>query len=451
LNIDDVLAKKISVGVTGFSRAGKTVFIGSLTHALLTSDAWLTRRGQGPLAQFDPFEREQFRFAQIRDDLYPDLPQFPFRKVRDALIAKHPHWPEPTEGISRLVLDIEYRSKSKLRNTKRIQLEIVDYPGEWLMDFPMLNQTYSEWSERMLTLAQKGSRKQWSGVYFQELGEIKNQEEFDEEVAGRLSDTWTKYLQQAADNGYALNQPGRLLRPDAMRHSPILRLIPLPEELRRLSFGKKMEKRYEEYKKKVIKPFYRDHFAKMDRQIVLVDLLRSIQLGQEVFDEHIAALSETLQTFKYGKGGIVSWLGGSKTTHVLFSPTKADHVVRGDRVNLEQVVRRIIRLIDPNNELGKALHYDVISLASIRATQDRRTKKPPVREILYGIPEGETTADAYDPGGLPLDFPLDWSALQFEFYKFLPLPELMPDSLYEGFPSIHIGKVLNFLIGEDFK
>lgn len=445
------MAKKIRIGVTGFSRAGKTVFIGSLTHALLTSDAWLTRRGQGPLAQFDPFEQDKFRFAQIRDDINPDLPQFPFRKVRDALIAKQPHWPEPTEGISRLVVDMEYRSKSKLRNIKRIQLELVDYPGEWLIDFPMLNQTYAEWSDRMLTLARKGSRKQWSQSYFEELNAFKDNKEFDEDVAGQLADIWTQYLRTAADQGFTLNQPGRLLRPDTMRHSPVLRLIPLPEEQRKSSFGKKMDKRYEEYKKKVIKPFYKDHFAKMDRQIVLIDLLRSLQLGQEVFDEHITALSETLQTFRYGKGGLASFLGGSKTTHVLFSPTKADHVVRGDRANLEQVIRKILRFIDPNNELGKALKHEVIALASICATQDRRTKKAPIREILYGIPEGETTADSYDPGGLPLDFPMDWSELQFEFYKFLPLPELMPDPLYEGFPSIHIGKALNFLVGEDFK
>ena len=165
--LDDLWARKITLGVTGFSRAGKTVFIGALTQALLTSDAWLKRRGQGPLAGFDPFEREQFRSAQIRDDVHLDMPQFPFRKVRDCLIGENARWPEPTEGISNLVLDIEYRSNTWLKGIKHIQLEIVDYPGEWLIDLPMLNQSYSEWSERMLNLAHKGVRNSWSKDYFE--------------------------------------------------------------------------------------------------------------------------------------------------------------------------------------------------------------------------------------------------------------------------------------------
>jgi predicted YcjX-like family ATPase len=56
-HLDSLMTKKITLGVTGFSRAGKTVFIGSLAQALLTSDSWVVRRGQGPLAQFGAFER----------------------------------------------------------------------------------------------------------------------------------------------------------------------------------------------------------------------------------------------------------------------------------------------------------------------------------------------------------------------------------------------------------
>ena len=34
-----------------------------------------------------------------------------------------------------------------------------------------------------------------------------------------------------------------------------------------------MERRYEAYKTHVVRPFFRDHFARLDRQIVLVDAL----------------------------------------------------------------------------------------------------------------------------------------------------------------------------------
>ncbi|NHW59792.1 YcjX family protein, partial [Escherichia coli] len=33
--------------------------------------------------------------------------------------------------------------------TSSLYLEIVDYPGEWLLDLPMLEQDYFEWSEQI--------------------------------------------------------------------------------------------------------------------------------------------------------------------------------------------------------------------------------------------------------------------------------------------------------------
>ena len=446
---EGLTAKKITLGVTGFSRAGKTVFIGALAQALLTADAWAQRRGQGPLASFAPFENGRFRSAQIRDDIHSDLPQFPFRKVRDSLVGRDARWPEPTEGISRLVLDLDCRSKGWIKKSRRIQLELVDYPGEWLVDLPMLGQGYQEWSERMLTLARKGVRSAWSISYFNELDKIAAGQKFDEEIVSRLADAWGDYLQKAAAHGLTLNQPGRLLRPGTIRHSPVLRLAPLSAAQCQGPLGKGLAKRFEEYKRKVIKPFYNEHFAKMDRQIVLVDVLRSIQLGEAVFDEMLQALGQTLRSFRYGKNSLLSWLGRARTTHVLFVATKADHVTRGDRANLEQMLRRMLFHVDDQGHLrSSAAHYDVLALASIKATEDWMTKTPPKREILYGRPKGEDSKGQWDPGALPLDMPPHWSEVHFQFLEFLPAS--MPDAVFEGFPTINLGKALDFLIGEEF-
>jgi uncharacterized protein len=40
-----------------------------------------------------------------------------------------------------------------------------------------------------------------------------------------------------------------------------------------------LERRYEAYKDIVVRPFFRDHFARLDRQIVLVDTLRALNAG----------------------------------------------------------------------------------------------------------------------------------------------------------------------------
>ena len=54
-----------------------------------------------------------------------------------------------------------------------------------------------------------------------------------------------------------------------------------------------MEHRYEAYKKLVVKPFFRDHFARIDRQIVLVDALQALNAGggavADLQDAHTAA------------------------------------------------------------------------------------------------------------------------------------------------------------------
>ena len=81
---------------------------------------------------------------------------------------------------------------------------------------------------------------------------------------------------QARDATYALSTlpPGRFLMPGDLEGSPALTFAPLPldgEEIAPGSLAAMMERRYEAYKTHVARPFFRDHFARLDRQIVLVD------------------------------------------------------------------------------------------------------------------------------------------------------------------------------------
>jgi predicted YcjX-like family ATPase len=40
-----------------------------------------------------------------------------------------------------------------------------------------------------------------------------------------------------------------------------------------------MERRYEAYKTHVVKPFFREHIARLDRQIVLIDAMQALNAG----------------------------------------------------------------------------------------------------------------------------------------------------------------------------
>ncbi|HHQ69236.1 MAG TPA: hypothetical protein ENM98_02865, partial [Halothiobacillaceae bacterium] len=234
-SLNQLATKRVTIGVTGFARSGKTVFIGALAQALLTANAWHARRGQGPLAGFGPFERRRLRSARIRDDLHPTLPQFPFRLVRDALISRSAHWPEPTEGISRLVLELDALPESGWRRwlkqnhigSSRLQIELVDYPGEWLVDLSMLEQSYEQWSRQMLAQSQTPLRNHLSQIYREQLSNLT--QAGDEETVANLAEHWVDYLQRAAAANLPLNQPGRALRPGNLKHSPVLRFAPVPE------------------------------------------------------------------------------------------------------------------------------------------------------------------------------------------------------------------------------
>ncbi|MDR3662464.1 MAG: YcjX family protein, partial [Mycobacterium sp.] len=117
---DHLLNPTVRLGVTGLSRAGKTVFITALVHGLL--------RG-GRLPVFDAFATG--RIARARLDPQPDdaVPRFAYEDhLRTVVEARQ--WPQSTVDISELRLVIEYQRLNGADRT--LTLDIVDYPGEWL-------------------------------------------------------------------------------------------------------------------------------------------------------------------------------------------------------------------------------------------------------------------------------------------------------------------------------
>ena len=64
----------------------------------------------------------------------------------------------PRTRISELRLIVEYES---LRGAARtLTLDIVDYPGEWLLDLPLLTKSYEQWAAESLALSRQAPRAQ---------------------------------------------------------------------------------------------------------------------------------------------------------------------------------------------------------------------------------------------------------------------------------------------------
>jgi predicted YcjX-like family ATPase len=130
-------------------------------------------------------------------------------------------------------------------------------------------------------------------------------------VVERLSDLFKAYLREARSDQYAISTlpPGRFLMPGDLAGSPALTFAPLDAggngSFPRGSLWTMMERRYEAYKSHVVRPFFRDHFARLDRQIVLIDVLTALNGGQPAVADLERAMTEILECFGPGQQLVV--------------------------------------------------------------------------------------------------------------------------------------------------
>src|ERR1700743_2896063 len=136
----------VRLGVTGLSRAGKTVFITALIHGLT--------RG-GPFPAFEALNSGRIARAQLAPQPDDAVPRFDYENHLRTLIEER-RWPNSTVDISELRLVIDYQRHNGA--DRSLTLDIVDYPGEWLLDLPLLNKSYEEWSRESLALSRGSAR-----------------------------------------------------------------------------------------------------------------------------------------------------------------------------------------------------------------------------------------------------------------------------------------------------
>jgi uncharacterized protein len=456
----------VRLGVTGLSRAGKTVFITALVHGL-------TRGGRFPV--FEPYATG--RIARARLEPQPDdaVPRFDYENhVRTLIEARG--WPSSTVDISELRLVIDYQRQNGADRT--LTLDIVDYPGEWLLDLPLLNKDFAQWSRESLALSREGPRAKLAGAWHAHLATLDAAGREDEQAALAAAKLFTDYLRACRDERFAMSllPPGRFLMPGNLKGSPALTFAPLelpaegsaPEG----SLWAMMARRYEAYKDVVVRPFFRDHFARLDRQIVLVDALAAFNSGPDALRDLEAALKGILDCFRIGRGTLLSHLFRPRIDRILFAATKADHLHHSSHDRLEAVLRRTVASAAARAEhTGAAI--DVVALAAVRATREAtvargRDKLP----SLLGTPAPGEIADgeAFDgltevatfPGDLPENpeqlFAGDGAfkglssasadKSDYRFLRFRPPQLERCDGGEPALPHIRLDRALQFLIGD---
>src|ERR1700760_4809719 len=212
----------VRLGVTGLSRAGKTVFITALVHGLI-------RGGRFPV--FEAFDSGRIAQAHLSPQPDDGVPRFTYEGHLRALVEER-RWPSSTVDISELRLVIDYQRPNGADRT--LTLDIVDYPGEWLLDLPLLNKTYGQWARESLALSREGPRAELAAAWHAHLATLSSEDHEDEQAALTEARLFTDYLRACRDERFAMSllPPGRFLMPGSLAGSPALTFAPLdlPDE-----------------------------------------------------------------------------------------------------------------------------------------------------------------------------------------------------------------------------
>jgi uncharacterized protein len=446
----------LRLGVTGLSRSGKTVFITALVNALLKG---------ARLPMFEAFARGRITRCYLEPQPDDDLPRFAYEENLGILTATERHWPEGTRRISQLRLTIEYEPQGLIaRNLHggKLHLDIIDYPGEWLLDLPLMHQTWAQWSETTLAAARKEPRASHAKEWLAHLAKQDANAPTDELAAVESSKLFTSYLSRCRQSDVSLSTlpPGRFLMPGDMAGSPLLSFAPLDvksdSEIVAGSMAALMARRYDSYVSKIVKPFFFGHFARLDRQIVLVDTLSALNAGPAAVNDLRHALADVMSCFRLGANSIVSQLFGKRVERVLFAATKADLLNHADHDKLENILRVLVSDASSRADDTGTIH-DVAALAAIRATREATVKsKGEELGCIAGTPEnGEVIGTTHFDGSkeaaiFPGDLPEDPQAAmdgrlagKIHFTRFRP-----PLRVDDSFPHIRLDRAIEFLLGD---
>lgn len=101
--------------------------------------------------------------------------------------------------------------------------------------------------------------------------------------------------------------------------------------------------RFNYYCEKVVKGFYKNHFLRFDRQIVLVDCLQPLNSGPQAFNDMRLALTQLMQSFHYGQRTLFRRLFSPVIDKLLFAATKADHVTVDQHANMVSLLQQLIQ------------------------------------------------------------------------------------------------------------
>ncbi len=439
-----LMDRRICVGVTGLSGAGKSTLLTSLIYQL-------SHPQKAQLPGFAPALNGDLLGAEIKPALDSGLPVFDYESCLNALMSNPPRWPKSTRDVSAMELHIHLRRHRRFRGNghKTLILELRDYPGEWLMDLPMMRMDFRDWCRHQAHIIGGDTRAGLAPELLQRLAALSPQAEAKE---SELTALWRDYRQFLLDcrgeRKLSYLQPGRALLDDEdYRVLPLLDLRGFSaDELRQLpekSNYQVLRRHYETYVHDRVAPFLDSHFKHLDRQLVLVDMIGTLFAGEQALEDMRLAFTHIADTFRYGDSGLLSKLWRPKVNRLLFAATKVDQVLAADHDALRQLLgQQLQQTFTGARHRGLPIFSEAIAAVRCSREDQRNGRRMLVGHDLNGRYLGFENAEISshlpsEEGG--------WS-----HYTGAAPPQLRPPQGMDAgsIPHIRVDALLNLLLGD---
>jgi predicted YcjX-like family ATPase len=427
--------RTVRIGVTGLARAGKTALLTSLAANLLAAGAGIATLP----ALAARLDGRRFRVA-LAPTGSDGLPRFDHAAHLAALAADPPRWPARTEAVSLLALDLEigWSGLASSLPARHIRLEFLDYPGEWLLDLPLLAQDFPSWSSGTLRrLEGRAAAEQFLAF----VRGLPANAPADEALATAGYRLYAEALGALRAAGLSLLQPGKFLMPAPGPPPPWQAFFPTTAGG---GLAGLLRERYERYRAQVRADLVAPSFGAVERLVVVADLLSALHAGPDAFADAAASLRAVAQALRW-QSAVPAWLAAlapflfGGIGRVAFAASKSDHVADRQRGNLAALVGSLTDAPDVTSRS--------FAVASVRCTEDVvwTLDGHPVSAVR-GRVAGEARAGKSYPGEVP-DRP---PGPEFWTHPFLALPDFEPMRLTlggrGGVPHIGLDLLLAFLL-----
>lgn len=448
------------IAITGLSKAGKTVFLVSLISNLLAMARGVNGQRWNTLPRLtekllDKEGKSRLLGIDIEQTGAQRIARFDYEGLRDRLAdGDAPGWPPSTsrQALITLRLQLEPRTLlgrgAALLGSRQVRLELLDYPGEWLLDLPMLEQSYEAWSAEVLQDMRNQPRIGLAEEFLSFLRTLHAEAPGSEELATHGHRLYRAYLRKCVDQaGLRWLQPGRFLMPGSWGDIPLLHFFPwsgAPTPIRG-SLGALLRDRFEAYKTEVRQDFFEPHFNAFDRQIVLVDVLGALFAGKSAYDDTARSLQRVARSYsRLLEGGLFKW---RKIEAVAYVATKSDHVDDLQRDNLRLTLQDMVLSGSAARARSKQSFHAV---SAVRCTIDADVTDADgrVHRAVLGTPLGENNRRPFRAGNVPAGSVRDtyWANPYFV------MPALRPPEFRGGGPypidHINLDEVLVALLGD---